>query len=215
MMIKAFNINEKNYYIGLSQFKINLDFKFEQFFNIFEKIQHKYNKLVLQFFNDRYVLNSEHIFNACYYLEKVFLNNQNISNKKNIEFLLYLAANRQIKIALEDFGINSEIFKKGFINLCVISSESSFQSLNLEFERIFNINRIDFVLDNYSQKKYEEIKLYFDFPDKQIETVLASYHKKIDLKEIQDSDLPNLYLALNDLICEKMALLSLEKVSLD
>jgi len=216
MIIKAFNIKEKNYYIRLSQFNVNLlNFTFEQFFKIFEEIQQKFNKLVIQLFNDKFVLNSEHIFNACYYLEKAFLNNHNISNKKNIEFLLYLAANRQIKIALEDFGINNEIFNKGFINLCIISSESRFQSLILEFERIFNINRIDFVLDNYSLKKYEEIKLYYDFADYQIETILASYHKKIDLKEIQDSDLPILYLALNDLICEKMALLYLEKVNLD
>ncbi|MFW9783242.1 MAG: KEOPS complex subunit Cgi121 [Candidatus Heimdallarchaeota archaeon] len=215
MIIKKFSIEEKAFFIGIEQFKIkSKNLFYEQFFNTFENIQKKYKSIVIQVFNDEYVLNSDHILNACYYVEKAFLNNYNISNKKNIELFLYLAANRQIKIALEDFGLNKEAFNKGLINLCSISSESSFQSI-YEFETTFKINNSEYYLDNYSQQKYKEIKLYHNFSDNQIETVLASYNIKINLNNINDSDLPNLYLALNDLICEKMALIYLEKFSFD
>lgn len=216
VIIKNFNLKDKIFYIGIEQFKLeSKDLTFEQFFETFENMQNKFSELVIQVFNNKYVLNTEHIFNACYHLENAFLNNFNISNKKSIELLLYLAANKQIKIALEDFGIDIEIFNHGLINLCIISSESNFKSVIHEFERSFKINNVNYSLDNFSQKKYEEIKSYYGFDDNQIESVLASYNIKINLKILRDIDLQMLYLALNDLICEKMALIYLEKFSFE
>ena len=211
MIIKEVSINDNIFDIGIAQFKLeSKDLNYEQFFKNFENFQNKYNEIVIQVFNNQYILNGEHIFNACYYLEKAFLNNSNISNKKHIELLLYLAANRQIKIALEDFGI----FNQQLINLCLISLSNNFQSLNHEFESTFDI-KLEHYWEYYSKKKYEDIKSYFNFSDNQIDSILASYSIKVNPKNIQEPDLPKLYLALNELICEKMSLIYLEKFSLD
>jgi len=215
MIIKKFEIEEREitYYVGINQLKINSQlFTLTQFFKIIE--DKKSNDLVIQIFNNKYVLNSEHVFNACYFLQKAFLNNINISNKKNIELLLYLATKRQIKIAIQDFGINEGEFNTGLINLCSISSKDDLALINREIEKSLNANKLKLTLDNYSLKKYEMVKKYFNISDNQINSVLNSYGTKVNAK-IRDKDIPVLYIALNDLICERMALLSLERVTLD
>ncbi|MFX1314135.1 MAG: KEOPS complex subunit Cgi121 [Promethearchaeota archaeon] len=215
MIIKKFEIEERDitYYVGINQMKIDPKlFTLSRFFRIIE--ENKNNDFVLQIFNNKHVLNSEHVFNACYFLQKAFLNNNNISNKKNIELLLYLATNRQIKIAIQDFGINEEQFNKGLINSCMISSKDNLDPINSEIEKSLKANRLKLTIDNYSLKKYERVKKYFNFSDNQIHSILNSYSIKVNAK-IRDKDIPVLYLALNDLICERMTLLSLERVTLD
>lgn len=215
MIIKKFEIKERDitYYVGINQLKIDPKlFTLTQFFKIIE--EKKNNDLVIQIFNNKHVLNSEHVFNACYCLQKAFLNNINISNKKNIELLLYLATNRQIKIAIQDFGIYEDQFNTGLINLCIISSKDDLALINHGIEKALNANKLKLTLDDYSLKKYEMVKKYFNISDNQINSTLNSYGTKINAK-IRDKDIPVLYLALNDLICEKMTLLSLERVTLD
>ncbi|MGB5910844.1 MAG: KEOPS complex subunit Cgi121 [Promethearchaeia archaeon] len=215
MIIKKFEIKEREitYYVGINQLKINPQlFTLTQFFKIIE--EKEYNDLIIQIFNNKHVLNSEHVFNACYFLQKAFLNNINISNKKNIELLLYLATKRQIKIAIQDFGINEGEFNTGLINLCSISSKDDLALINREIEKLLNANKLKLTLDNYSLKKYEMVKKYFNISDNQMNSVLNSYGIKVNAN-IRDKDIPVLYIALNDLICERMALLSLERVTLD
>jgi tRNA threonylcarbamoyladenosine modification (KEOPS) complex Cgi121 subunit len=125
-----------------------------------------------------------------------------------------LATKRQIKIAIQDFGINEGEFNTGLINLCSISSKDNLDLINREIEKLLNANKLKLTLDNYSFKKYEMVKRYFNISDNQINSVLNSYGAKINAK-IKDKDIPALYLALNDLICERMTLLSLERVTLD
>ncbi len=215
MIIKKFEIKERDitFYVGINQMKIDPKlFNLTRFFRIIE--ENKNNDFIIQIFNNKHVLNSEHVFNACYFLQKAFLNNNNISNKKNIEFLLYLATNRQIKIAIQDFGINEEQFNTGLINSCMISSKDNLDLINCEIEKSLKANRLKLTIDNYSLKKYEMVKRYFNISDNQIHSILNSYNSKLNAK-IRDKDIPVLYLALNDLICEKMTLLSLERVILD
>ncbi len=215
MIIKKFEIKERDitYYVGINQLKINPKlFTLTQFFKIIE--EKKNNDVVIQFFNNKHVLNSEHVFNACYFLQKAFLNNFNISNKKNIELLLYLATNRQIKIAIQDFGISEDQFNTGLINLCIISSKDDLDLINHGIEKALNANKVKLTLNDYSLKKYEMIKKYFKISDNQINSILNSYETKI-IAKIRDKDIPVLYQALNDLICERMTLLSLEGVNLD
>lgn len=215
MIIKKFEIKERDitYYVGINQLKINPKlFTLTQFFKIIE--EKKNNDVVIQIFNNKHVLNSEHVFIACYFLQKAFLNNFNISNKKNIELLLYLATNRQIKIAIQDFGISEDQFNTGFINLCIISSKDDLDLINHGIEKALNANKLELTLDDYSLKKYEMVKKYFNISDNQINSILNSYETKINAK-IRDKDIPVLYLALNELICERMTILSLERVTLD
>ncbi len=66
-------------------------------------------------------------------------------------------------------------------------------------------------LENLSIDKLKNVKKYFEFSDNQILTVLKSYGYQNVILDINSLNLESLYRALNDLICEKMALLSLEK----
>ncbi len=201
-----------NYYVGINQ--IEIDPKKVQINGLVElnEIVNSHHKdTFLQFFNDRYVLNPEHILHACYFVQKAFYANNNISKTKSLEFLLYLAANRQIKLSLEGFGVKDYNLLNQKINFCIISSEDNLKQVNIEINEYLHSKDINLDLGNLSFDKFDRIKKYFEFSDNQIITVLRSYGYKNDKKEINSSNLERLYEALNDLICEKMALLSLEK----
>jgi tRNA threonylcarbamoyladenosine modification (KEOPS) complex Cgi121 subunit len=175
--------------------------------NFSGKIQNKYKDSILQFFSDTFVLNEDHIFAACYYVQKAFFNNQNISNKKNIELLLYLASNRQIKNAVNAFGITIDDLNKKKLSYCIISSKNNLISINNEVVEYFNAKELEFNLNDESLEKLNRIKNYFEISDNQINVVLNSF----DNMGLNNNELELSFNALYDLICEKMALLSIEK----
>ena len=139
MILKEFKIHDLNlqYFVGISQIKIDLNrvtdtYKIEPeekaltlFFEIISNLQDKYANSVVQFIKSKYILNADHIFTACYYLEKAFRQNNNLSNKKNIEILLYLAANRQISKSIEGFGIDYSDLKDQKLISCIVSPKNN------------------------------------------------------------------------------------------
>ena len=229
MIVKEFNIKDfnLNYFVGLNQ--INLDLKkflelnklsnendaLNWIFGLIEKIQGSYKDSIVQFFNDKYVLNEEHLFTACYFVQKAFYNNINISNKKNIELFLYLATKRQIKEGIEAFGINIANLKATNLTYCIISLKNNIDKINGRILQNLYANESNLALNFQSVEKYNRIKDYFEISDNQINSVLNSYgYKKLDDVQIT-KNLENLFLALYDLICEKMSFLSLEKIKID
>ena len=201
-----------NYYVGINQIEIDPNkVQINELVELNEIVHIHHKDTVLQFFNDRYVLNPEHILHASYFVQKAFYASNNISKKKNLELLLYLAANRQIKLSLDRFGVKDYNLTNKKINFCIISSEENLKQVNIEINRYLHSKDISLDLGKLSFDKFDRIKKYFEFSDDQILTVLSSYGYKNDKKEINPLNLERLYEALNDLICEKMALLSLEK----
>jgi len=201
-----------NYYVGINQIEIDpKEVQINELVELIEVIQSHHEDTVLQFFNDRYILNPEHILHACYFAQKAFYTKNNISNKKNLELLLYLAAKRQIKLSLECFGVINYNFQNRRISFCIISSEDNFKQVNIEINRHLHSKDISLNFEDLSIDKFNRIKKYFEFSDNQILTVLRSYGYKNDILDINSLKLESLYEVLNDLICEKMALLSLEK----
>jgi len=201
-----------NYYVGINQIEIDpKEVQIKELVELIEVIQSNHEDTVLQFFNDRYILNSEHVLHACYFAQKAFYTKNNISNKKNLELLLYLAAKRQIKLSLECFGVINYNFQNRRISFCIISSEDNFKQVNIEINRHLHSKDISLNFEDLSIDKFNRIKKYFEFSDNHILTVLRSYGYKNDILDINSLKLESLYEVLNDLICEKMALLSLEK----
>ena len=201
-----------NYYIGINQIEIDSkEVQIKELMELIEVIQSHHEDTDLQFFNDRYVLNSEHVIHACYFVQKAFHTKNNILNKKNLELLLYLATKRQIKLSLEGFGINNYNLQNKRISFCIFSLEDNLQKVNIEINSYLHSKDISLNLENLSIDKFKIIKKYFEFSDKQILTVLKSYGYKNDVIDINPLNLESLYEVLNDLICEKMVLLSLEK----
>jgi tRNA threonylcarbamoyladenosine modification (KEOPS) complex Cgi121 subunit len=213
MIVKEFLIEniKLNYYVGISQIKLEAkNIQLEMFFNLIKEIQSNFKNAYLQFFNDTYVLNTQHIYLACYFVQRAFYYKKHISNKKEIEILLYLAANRQIKHAIRDFGIDDKQIKKGIINYCIVSSINNINKVENYVNTSLKASERKFTLNDQKIEKYHTIRNYFGFSDYQIETILNSYNIKKNIELPNQNNLSDLYLALNDLICEQMALISLE-----
>lgn len=218
MIIKKFNINDLklNYFIGINQIKlIDKKFALNQIFDLIENMQTSYDGSIIQFFNDKYVLSQDHVFLACYYVQKAFLQNINISNKKNIELFLYLATKRQIKISIEAFGITENSLKTGKLNFCIISPKNIIAELNIALLKHLGGIEIKFTLNNKTIEKFNRIKNFFNISDNQIITILNSYGiSNINNFQINEN-LNILFSSLDDLICEKMTILSLEKIKIN
>lgn len=229
MIIKEFNVSDINlkYFVGINQISIDLSKLLDEnkrgnqtqaidfIFEVIEKVQNTFKGATIQIFSNDNVLDQNHIFNACYFMQKAFLNNLNISNKKNIELLLYLATKRQIKIGIEAFGIKYSDLKKGELHYCIISNENNIYEINKEIMQILQAKEVQLNMNDRSLDKFDKIKNLFEITDNQIRTVLNSYGIKNINKDPMSYKLEDLYLALNDLICEKMTLLSLEKLKID
>jgi len=225
LIVKEFKINELNlhFFVGINQIKMDLDefLNFytiknqkeilDQVFKLLVEVQNKYKNSVVQFLKEKYILNSDHIFNACYNLQKAFQQEINISNKKNIEIFLYLASNRQIKKSIEAFGINITDFDKNSCIYCIISPNDNIHSINDELIQKLKAHETQFTLNNQDINKLNVIKRFFKISDDQISVILNSYGIQNNKMEIS---LDSKYSAFHDIICEKMALLSLEQVKI-
>ncbi|GAF99195.1 unnamed protein product, partial [marine sediment metagenome] len=218
MDVKEFSITslDLNYFVGLNQIKLNnKEFELNQLFKLIEELQTSYRNSIIQFFSDKYIINQDHVFTACYYVQKVFLYNINISKKVNIELFLYLAANRQITPSIEAFGVSEINLEKKLLSFCIISPNDNIAEINKTLIKNLEAEEIYSTLNDKTIEKFNRIKKYFEINDNQIISVLKSYGLVVKDTTLMNENLDNYYLALNDLIYEKMALLSLEKVKRD
>jgi hypothetical protein len=99
--------------------------------------------------------------------------------------------------------------------LCLVSSQNDIVVIYRDLIEKVRLKEVPFELDKQSFERFNRIKNYFDITDNQLNVVLKSYeHNKFD-KSSKKPALSVLYLALTDLIREKMVLLSVEKTSQD
>jgi len=218
MITKSFIINEIDlkYSIGISKIQLGLNsLSLEDLFKLIGDIQKDKKGSMIQFFNDEFILNSEHVFNACYFTFKAFNNGINISNQKNLEFILYLATKRQIKQCLKDFGLNFTHMSNKELTYCIISSSKELSLIDEVILQKLNAKHLTLDLNKNNYDKFKRVKNYFQISDNQISVVLKTYGLNLLSKTPTKEDLINLYNVLNDLICEKMTLLSLEKIKVN
>lgn len=227
MIIKEIQIKERKLrvYIGINQ--ISLDYNnyleinklsddkeaFENIFKIISIIQDRYKDSILQFVDDSLILNEKHISTAVYYVEKAFQDNVNISNKKNMELLLYLATKRQIKKGIESFGMKITNLKEGSLTYITISPENNINEINQEILNLLRAKNEDLLINIPTIEKYNRIFCHFKMNNNQINAVRSAYRLNIDEKI--EENLDSFYLAMHDLLCEKMSILSLEKIKID
>lgn len=225
IIIKRFYIEDIDleYFVGINRIKIDLPYiinkcqgsngrkTLHSFFDLIKEFQIKNQVSLIQFIKDKFILNQDHIFIACYYILKAFHYRTNISNKKNIEFLLYLSTYRQIKKGFESFGITLQDLNKGELTFCIVSKVNNISQINKNFLIYLNASELELDINNLSIKKLNRIIEFYDFSDKQITSVLNSYGIKKKSHDEFLNDFESLTLAIFDLICEKMALLNLEK----
>ncbi|MHA1931240.1 MAG: KEOPS complex subunit Cgi121 [Promethearchaeota archaeon] len=228
MIVKDFFIEQMDlkYYVGINQIQIDLD-QFLKVHNIsneedapyylfkmIEGLQNKNNDITIQLVKENYVLNQDHIYIACYHLQKALFHASLISNKKNIEFLLYLSTNRQITKGIKSFGVDTGDLKKGTLIVCIISPINNLNMINNEILETLKATEIKISINDLTSEKIKEIIKIFELSNLQIKSVLNSYGIKNVNLEKPKNNLQDIYLAVFDLICEKMALLNLEKIKL-
>ena len=223
MIIKEINIEERklNYFIGINQIRLNYNSYLEinrlssdkdaldNIFNLITKIQDKFKDSLLQFVDDSLILSEAHVFSAVYFVQKAFQDKINILNKKNMELLLYLATKRQIKKGIESFGMKLTSLKEGFLTYVVVSPKNNLLEINQEILQLLEAQNSDLTINNLSNERFNRIKQHFQITNAQINSIRSSYGFK------QEDSLQSLFLAIHDLLCEKMSILSLEKVKID
>jgi hypothetical protein len=77
--------------------------------------------------------------------------------------------------------------------------------------QFLSAHELELEINNLSTEKLKRIIEFYDFSEKQIISVLNSYGIKKKSQNEIENDVNSLSLAIFDLICEKMALLNLEK----
>ncbi|MHA2126246.1 MAG: KEOPS complex subunit Cgi121 [Promethearchaeota archaeon] len=229
MITKDFYIKDLdlNYYVGITQIKFELN-QFirvnqvankgkvlNKLFSVIEKLENRNRDSTIQLIKDTYILNQDHIFTACYYVQKGFTLKTNISNKKNIELLLYLSTLRQISKGIEAFGIDLNDLNKGELIFCIISQSNNLNTIKIEILNALEATEIELSINNLTIDKINRITRNYELSETQIETILRSYvFIEDDVKKLK-TNLEHMSSAVYDLICEKMALLSLEKIKIN
>lgn len=221
----------KEIYLGFDDLKINIKYLKEKynlqdnddlinlFLTLISKLERQYSPSTIQIFNSEFVISPEHIITAFYHTYKAFNNKINISNQKNIEFLLYLSTNRQISNALNFFGIKIEdIDQDSSINIgyFIASYENN---VNLIKKRIIEkLNAFEGIslITEKSLTKLQKIIDFFNISISQLEIYFHSHEKEfISDNFLENNNLNDLYNICLEIILEKMVLLSLEKVSIE
>lgn len=222
MITRSFFIEELElkYFVGITQIKFDLsqllkdnEIRNEEdvlnwLFLTIEDLQIKHPESTIQFISDEYVLNQDHLYVASYFMEKAFLNKNNISNKKNIELLLYLSTNRQISRAIESFGISKNTIKEEKLTICIISQINNLNIIIKEILDSLKANEVKITVNDLTIDKINRIISKFEISETQIKSVHNSYKESDELDKENNIDI--LSLVIFDLICEKMAILHLE-----
>ncbi len=138
-------------------------------------------KSILQLIDPEYLVSERQIAVGLFHVEKVFEDNNNISNEKGTELLLHLAGKRQIRKALKDFGIKNNT-KYIFLIAFGGTSEQNSQELTTFVQR--------HILEKY---KLENIAL----PISPLSKLAEYYDSPEDITQIEKNALERMaYLAL-------------------
>lgn len=181
-------------YLGIIFFsKINVNLS--SMLNKVNEFSKKY-EIKIQAFNLDNILSLNHIIVASYHANKAMRNKTNLSKTIDIEFLLYLSCQRQIKLALDKFGV-----KDGSNNVGVC---------------LFGINSNDFSKVKDNLEDFFETKELLELipPNKE---KLMNIHSILDIfpieiqSQLDDSDIYKEIDLTEKNIFNKMAILSLEK----
>jgi tRNA threonylcarbamoyladenosine modification (KEOPS) complex Cgi121 subunit len=158
--------------------------------NFLKKIKKETNNIIIQFFDAKKVAGFQHIYFAAYNALNSFKKKSNISKNLAIESLLYASAQRQIKKAMEIFGIKPETSE--IVVLIILKNITEKEdcieliSTKIPGERDDDVLLID-------KNKLISIRKLFEISDIEFEAKLKKQGFEIE--------------ALIDLIIERMALL--------
>ena len=184
-MIKK--IEEFNLYLAITAYK---NVKIGNVQEFIEKTRKEAGNVTLQFFNANLVAGWEHLYFAVLNALTAFKNKLNISNSLAVEILLYASAQRQIRNAVELFGIKEDTSEVAVVVLA--EDEEKIATALKKLLELIQAEEDESMLE-INAKKFGVIKEFFDVSDLEIEAKLE--------REGMEKE------ALRDLVIERVALL--------
>lgn len=137
----------------------------------------------------------EHIFLSVLHAILAFNQKRNISNQLELEILLYISSQRQIKIALEDFGIKTG----NNVIIIVGNSTDQIKQALVECENLLEGVRSDEVIGICDNSKLLAIREYFQISDEELNAIALT-----DIEDSQED-------AVLKAVLNRIALVTLEK----
>ena len=164
--------------------------KIENVEEFIQNIRKETGNVTVQFFDARFVAGYEHLYFAVLNALTAFKNGLSISKNLAIEILLYAAAERQIRNAVQLLGVREDTAKVAVVVLAENKGEAV-KALD-KVSSIIQAEEDESILE-IDDKKFETIKKLFNVSDLELEA-------KLERKGLEKE-------ALKDLIIERVALL--------
>ena len=167
------------------------DFEVSNYDEINEKLTEHEWQIDLQLLDAQKILVSHHIYFATLSALNAFKRKKNISKNLALEILLYVSGQKQIRVAIDVFGL-----RKGRMDVVLVAIGDKKGDLKRLLENIcetFDIEIDDSFIDSFSERKSKDIRSTFEISSLEIDAVKR---KGVTLKKI-----------LRKLIMERMAFL--------
>ena len=180
-------IDEFGYCLAITAYK---NVKIENVEEFIQNIRKETGNVTVQFFDARFVAGYEHLYFAVLNALTAFKNGLSISKNLAIEILLYAAAERQIRNAVQLLGVREDTAKVAVVVLAE-SKDEVVKALD-KVSSIIQAEEDESILE-IDDEKFETIKKLFNVSDLELEA-------KLERKGLEKE-------ALKDLIIERVALL--------
>lgn len=174
-------------YLTITAYK---NVKIDDVEDFIQRVRRETRNATVQFFDAKFVAGHEHLYFAVLNALTAFRNNLNISKSLAVEILLYAAAERQIRNAVELLGIREETENVAVVVLA--ESEDEVVKALEKISSFIHAEEDESALE-IDDEKFEAIKKLFNVSDLELEA-------KIERKGLEKE-------ALKDLVIERGALL--------
>ena len=180
-------IDEFGLWLAITAYK---NVKIENVEEFIQNIRKETGNVTVQFFDARFVAGYEHLYFAVLNALTAFKNGLGISKNLAIEILLYAAAERQIRNAVQLLGVREDTAKVAVVVLAE-SKDEVVKALD-KVSSIIQAEEDESILE-IDDEKFETIRKLFNVSDLELEA-------KLERKGLEKE-------ALKDLIIERVALL--------
>lgn len=173
----------------------NAETSFNKLIENIDKISNE-NQVIIQIFNSELIAGWEHLFFSAIHSLKAFKDGKNLSNKLNLEILLYASGQPQIKKAIKLLGIRPEIQ-----NIAILILGNSIETLENVKLQIFKLIKgiEDESILNINENKFEKLCEVFKITPLEIESTSISDNWEDKLE------------AINKIILNRIAFVIIEK----
>jgi len=180
-----------NRYVAIAGFR---NVKIKDVNSFLERVRREVGEAHVQFFDAKLIAGQQHLYFAALNALRAFEKKLNISGSLAVEALLYASAQRQIRKAVEMFGIRHDS-----LQVAVLVMAETEQGVDAGLEKVSGLvsgERDDDVLE-LTNEKFEHIKTLFGISDLEIEAKLRGRGLEGE--------------ALVDLVIEHVALLATQR----